>query len=51
MNAGGYCQSMASVYNLRPLPTEVILEKGEVRVAHQAPTAEVFAEELLKTYE
>ena len=29
-NAGAYCYSMGSVYNLRPMPAEVVLKDGEV---------------------
>ena len=29
-NAGAYCYSMGSVYNLRPMPAEVVLRNGEV---------------------
>jgi diaminopimelate decarboxylase len=29
-NAGAYCYSMGSVYNLRPMPAEVVLKDGDV---------------------
>ncbi|MCI5778851.1 MAG: diaminopimelate decarboxylase [Lentisphaeria bacterium] len=29
-NAGAYCYSMGSVYNLRPMPAEVVVKGGEV---------------------
>ncbi len=29
-NAGAYCYSMGSVYNLRPMPAEVVVKDGEV---------------------
>ncbi|MBN2736807.1 MAG: diaminopimelate decarboxylase [Spirochaetales bacterium] len=32
-NAGAYCYSMASVYNLRPLPAEVVVEQGKARLS------------------
>lgn len=32
-NAGAYCFSMGSFYNVRPMPLEIVLEKGESRVS------------------
>lgn len=29
-NAGAYCYSMGSVYNLRPMPAEIVVQDGEV---------------------
>lgn len=34
-NAGAYCSSMASVYNLRPLPAEVVIEAGRARLSRR----------------
>lgn len=40
-NAGAYGMSMASVYNLRELPKEFVLEKGRVRDITFSPEARV----------
>ena len=39
-NAGAYCYSMGSVYNLRPMPAEVVLRHGEVADFRRAQTDE-----------
>lgn len=35
MNAGAYCYSMGSVYNLRPMPAEVIVEGGKEQLSRR----------------
>ncbi|MHC9542360.1 MAG: diaminopimelate decarboxylase [Vulcanimicrobiota bacterium] len=35
MNAGAYCYSMGSVYNLRPMPAEVIVEGGREQLSRR----------------
>jgi diaminopimelate decarboxylase len=35
LNAGAYCYSMGSVYNLRPMPAEVIVKKGKDRLSRK----------------
>jgi len=40
-NAGAYGMSMASVYNLRDLPNEYLLEKGKLRNISYSPEARV----------
>ena len=35
MNAGAYCYSMGSIYNLRPMPAEVIAEGGRERLSRR----------------
>ena len=41
LNAGAYCYAMGSVYNLRPLPAEVLLtEDGEDRLIRKRKTPE-----------
>ncbi|MDD2716664.1 MAG: diaminopimelate decarboxylase [Candidatus Wallbacteria bacterium] len=43
-NAGAYCYSMSSLYNLRPLPAEVVIEKGMARLS----TRRLSYQELIK---
>lgn len=44
-NAGAYCFSMASSYNGRPLPAEVLISGGKVRLVRSRETCE----DLIKT--
>lgn len=46
-NAGAYCYSMGGVYNLRPMPAEVVVEGGEPRLARRALTNEQLVERIL----
>ncbi len=39
-NSGAYCYSMGSVYNLRPMPAEVVVYNGEIKLARRALTNE-----------
>jgi diaminopimelate decarboxylase len=39
-NAGAYCYSMGSVYNLRPMPAEAVIMNGEVVNFRKALTDE-----------
>ena len=39
-NAGAYCYSMGSVYNLRAMPAEAVYSKGEMRLARRRLTNE-----------
>lgn len=50
MNAGAYCRSMASEYNLRPLPAEYVIYDKEVLTAKKKLTHEELAERILKEY-
>lgn len=50
LNAGAYVASMASVYNLRPLPGEYILKDGRLAVSKEMEDAATFAERLLDSY-
>lgn len=50
MNAGAYCRSMASEYNLRPLPAEYVLYDGEVITSRKKPTHEELASRILADY-
>ena len=45
-DAGAYGMAMASTYNTRPLPAEVVIEAGESRLARRRQTIE----ELLAGY-
>jgi diaminopimelate decarboxylase len=50
MNAGAYCRSMASEYNLRPLPAEYVIYDGEVLTAKKKLSHEELADRILKDY-
>jgi diaminopimelate decarboxylase len=39
-DAGAYGFSMASTYNLRPLPAEVVVDRGDARIARKRQTIE-----------
>ncbi|MBR2625677.1 MAG: diaminopimelate decarboxylase [Lentisphaeria bacterium] len=47
-NAGAYCYSMGSVYNLRPMPSEVVLYNGEVIDFRRALTDEELTARILR---
>ncbi len=46
-NAGAYCYSMGSVYNLRPMPTEILLDNGELKLARRALTNAELVQEII----
>jgi diaminopimelate decarboxylase len=46
-NAGAYCYAMGGIYNLRPMPAEVVHEKGELRLSRKALTAEALISQIL----
>ena len=50
LNAGAYCFSMASTYNLRPLPAEVIVHNGKAFLSRPRASYEQFAAETLAAY-
>ncbi len=50
LNAGAYCFSMASIYNLRPLPSELIVHNGKASVSSKALSPEELADEIIKKY-
>lgn len=50
MNAGAYCRSMASEYNLRPLPSEYLVYNGELITSKKKLTHEELAERILADY-
>ena len=47
-NAGAYCYSMGGVYNLRPMPPEVVVTNGVARLTRKRQSNAELAEELLK---
>lgn len=46
-NAGAYCYSMGGVYNLRPMPGEVMVENNEARLVRRRLTSEELVEQIL----
>lgn len=50
MNAGAYCRSMASEYNLRPFPTECYIYNDELYLSRQKLTHEELADRILSEY-
>jgi len=46
-NAGAYCYSMGGVYNLRPMPAEVVVSQGQVTLAREAQTHAELAQQIL----
>jgi diaminopimelate decarboxylase len=46
-NSGAYCYSMGSVYNLRPMPAEVVASQGELTLARKALTNEALIDSIL----
>lgn len=50
MNAGAYCRSMASEYNLRPLPAEYIVYNGELLTSKRKLSHEELADRILADY-
>lgn len=50
MNAGAYCRSMASEYNLRPLPAEYIVYNEELLTTKIKLTHEELADRILADY-
>lgn len=49
-NAGAYVASMASVYNMRPLPNEYILHNGILSLSRKMDDPSSFAVKLLNSY-
>ncbi len=50
MNAGAYCRSMASEYNLRPLPAEYLVYNEELITCKTKLTHEQLADRILADY-
>ncbi|MHA1820653.1 MAG: diaminopimelate decarboxylase, partial [Promethearchaeota archaeon] len=49
-NAGAYCYSMASIYNLRPLPPEVLVENKKPRLVRKRMSNDELAEYIYNLY-
>ena len=47
LNAGAYCASMAGTYNLRPVPSELVVENGSCRIGRKGLSPEELAERIL----
>ncbi|MFA5906465.1 MAG: diaminopimelate decarboxylase [Desulfobacula sp.] len=46
-DAGAYCYAMGGVYNLRPMPAEVVVEKGRIRLSRKRLTSEALIRSIL----
>ena len=46
-NAGAYCYSMGGVYNLRPMPAEVLIEAGQITLARRRLTAAELVDQII----
>jgi len=46
-NSGAYCYSMGSVYNLRPMPAEVVASQGKLKLVRKALTNEALIDSIL----
>ena len=46
-NAGAYCYSMGGVYNLRPMPPEVVAENGQIRLARRGMNNQQMVDSIL----
>jgi diaminopimelate decarboxylase len=46
-NAGAYCYSMGGVYNLRPMPSEVVVRDGGILLTRKGLTSEQLADQIL----
>jgi len=49
LNAGAYGFTMGSLYNLRPLPLEVVVQNGAAHISRPRVTHEALATEILKS--
>ncbi len=50
LNAGGYCFAMASIYNLRPLPAEIVIQKGKASVSRKRLSPQDLVDEIMAIY-
>ncbi len=46
-NAGAYCYSMGSIYNLRPMPSEAVIDSGVLRLVRKAQSNQDLVKELV----
>jgi len=51
LNAGAYCYAMGSVYNLRPLPTEIMVHDGVATLSRRGLTNEELVDAILRSCE
>ena len=47
-NAGAYCYSMGSIYNLRAMPGEIVVSQGKVVSLRKAESEEAMLDRVLK---
>ncbi|MDD2478407.1 MAG: diaminopimelate decarboxylase [Victivallaceae bacterium] len=47
-NAGAYCYSMGGVYNLRPMPAEVLIQNGKTRLARRRLSNQELIDNIIK---
>jgi diaminopimelate decarboxylase len=50
LNAGAYCFSMASIYNLRPLPCEIAIRDGKSFLSRERTTPEALVNEIVASH-
>ncbi len=50
LNAGAYCFAMASIYNLRPLPAEIVIFDNQLKQSRAKMTSEELANQVLAEY-
>ncbi|MCB9362388.1 diaminopimelate decarboxylase [Candidatus Woesearchaeota archaeon] len=50
-NAGAYCYAMGGNYNLRPMPTEVVIENGKDRLTRKARTPQELVQTIIEESE
>jgi diaminopimelate decarboxylase len=49
-NAGAYCYSMGSLYNLRSMPAEVVVHDGKAKLARERETSDELIKMILTRY-
>ena len=47
-DAGAYCYAMGGVYNLRPMPAEVVVENGRIRLSRKRQTSKELIRSILE---
>ncbi len=47
-DAGAYCYAMGGVYNLRPMPAEIVVEGGRIRLSRKRLTSEALIRSILE---
>ncbi len=51
LNAGAYCFSMASIYNLRPLPAELVVKDGQVALSRPKTSSQTLIDDICRTFD